>query len=120
MVVILLVYINFFFNTSFFCSLQNFYIKLHSKKGSLVTRRTRHLVLKYIILSLFTPYYNWKEGLCAVTWCNTGIQKKKEQKFDLQIQSTINEQLCEILCPSSLYYFISQIVSRISFKKIGA
>ena len=46
-------------------------------------------------------------------------KKKKEQKFDLQIQSTINEQLCEILCPSSLYYFISQIVSRISFKKIG-
>ena len=38
-----------------------------------------------MILSLFAPYYNWKEGLCAVTWCNTGIQKKKEeQKFDLQ------------------------------------
>ena len=29
---------------------------------------------------MFTPYYNWKEGLCAVTWCNTGIQKKKERK----------------------------------------
>ena len=47
-------------------------------------------------------------------------RKKRNEKFDLQIQSTINEQLCEILCPSSLYYFISQIVSRISFKKIGA
>lgn len=54
------------------------WLKLLSKKKPLVTLWARHLVLKHIVASLFTPCLFYVEGIIfwAVTQCNTGIQKQ--------------------------------------------
>lgn len=55
---------------------QNFKIRSHSIKGTLVTLWTRHLVLKYILVYLLI-IVNWGKIFCAITRCNTGIHERK-------------------------------------------
>lgn len=61
-------------------------LKTRSKIGPLTTLRTRHLVLKYVIIYLLL-IISGKKTVCAVIRCNTGIHKRKsdQQNYDILI-----------------------------------
>ena len=68
-------------------------LKLLSKKKPLVTLWARHLVLKHIVASLFTPCLFYVEGIFFGQLLSVTQNTETNDHFDFQIQSIIKQNL---------------------------